>query len=873
MAPLLTIVGEEVWTEVVMSAEEKYDEAEAADIAAEVSLALSVVVVGVCVVRDVLNVVSLMEEDVVTVVVMMLEDNDAALEGDFVAVELKIGFIDGVTGDRLDPKSGADVGTAELGGMVSRLVETMNRPNGTSVQGLGVGPQSVSVQSTEVISALVELTTRGDDDTFHNFPTHLRDITQKALPDWKVTSAVYPKYETKGDLPICVAKFRAWLDNHVAQLEVEAKSTSGDDDQAVRIILVAHSMGGFVAADVVLSIADEQAASASDGKSAKPPLIQGVLAMDTPFLGISSPMLAYSAFSQFTKVSSAYRLMSMLPASFLRGKDTTSTSPQARRDSRQRTAWELGAIPAWRTIAAYAGTSGALAAAGVAAYVNREELYQGYTWIQNHLQFVGVIMKREESRMKLARITALEGFGFANLYTSLGQNPVMSGGAYVPERTFCALPPADNPLARAFRKEINLVAKDEIDAHMSMFLEERNPGYHRLLDDSQGLISEWAQREFTGYKIQDLEQKTNDAMDPRTTDAVDIIQKEQAAADAAGVEASSGQTEAQQTPDANVPGQIHIEGEGKEKTSAESKEGSISEQQTESTEKTVQSTSLSDKLPGNPLTILSGPRTKATKDNAEDKTEHLSEELKSEKNKDGGSSGKQAGQTPKSAQSTRWTDKLPGNPLNLLPSMRTSKSKESLEGKAELLGNEKKKSESPTTDRQSSEQPAEGTDKPVQGTKYWTDKIPRNPLSLLSTGSTTKDQSPKQSTSDDDGKSAGEAKDTISPEQQPAASGTDKSAQTTTKWTDKLPRNPLSLLPGAHTTATTSNKTPDKAEDASPSEKKEPGEIRDTTTSTSAPPPSGQSDDKPTQEPGSTTTWANKLPGNPLSLLPGAQRK
>ncbi|KAI9886927.1 MAG: hypothetical protein M1823_001219 [Watsoniomyces obsoletus] len=365
----------------------------------------------------------------------------------------------------------------------------------------------------------------GDDDTFRVFPTHLRDATQKALPDWHVVSAVYPKYETKGDLPSCVSRFREWLQNRVDELE---SKESGEDE--LRVVLVAHSMGGFVAADAILSIVDEHAAEENKdkGKGTHLPQIQGLLTFDTPFMGIASPMLAYSAFSNFAKVSSAYRLMSLLPASFLGnraanasgggGGNVSSSSSSAPGAARRRTALELGAIPAWRTIAAYTGTTGALAAAGVAAYMNREELYQGYTWIQNHLQFVGVIMKRGESRMKLARITALEGFGFGNLYTSLGQNPAMVGGAYIPERTFCAIPPAKNPLSDKFRRELNLVAKDEIDAHTSMFKEDKNPGYHRLLDDAKDCVIEWINREFRGYRIRDLEKKTNEAMDGSAED-------------------------------------------------------------------------------------------------------------------------------------------------------------------------------------------------------------------------------------------------------------------------------------------------------------------------------------------------------------------
>ena len=271
-----------------------------------------------------------------------------------------------------------------------------------------------------------------------------------------------------------------------------------------------------MAADTVLSIVNDYTSAESEA-ARRLPRVHGLLAVDTPFMGIASPMLAYSAFSQFSRVSNAYRLMSMLPASFLgKGKDGQAAPGGPSR----RTALELGAIPAWRTIAAYAGTTGALAAAGVAAYMNREELFQGYTWLQNHLQFVGVITKRGESRLKLARITALEGFGFANLFTSLGQNTAIAGGSYVPERTFCALPPAQNPLSTCFHKEVNLVAKDEIDAHTSMFKEDVNPGYHRLLDDAQSLVVDWVQRDFHGYRTTNLDQKTTEAMDGSTEEPV-----------------------------------------------------------------------------------------------------------------------------------------------------------------------------------------------------------------------------------------------------------------------------------------------------------------------------------------------------------------
>lgn len=51
---------------------------------------------------------------------------------------------------------------------------------------------------------------QGGDDTFDTFPEHLRVLASRALPAVEVATAVYPKYETKGDLKECVARLRDW---------------------------------------------------------------------------------------------------------------------------------------------------------------------------------------------------------------------------------------------------------------------------------------------------------------------------------------------------------------------------------------------------------------------------------------------------------------------------------------------------------------------------------------------------------------------------------------------------------------------------------------------------------------------------------------
>lgn len=102
MAPLFSFDGEEIWVEEVMLDEEKDVEAEAANIALEVLLALSMAVVEVWVVRDVLNVVVFVEEEVV--VVLRLAEEDLVLEGNVVDAELEFG--ESVDGDDWNPTLG-----------------------------------------------------------------------------------------------------------------------------------------------------------------------------------------------------------------------------------------------------------------------------------------------------------------------------------------------------------------------------------------------------------------------------------------------------------------------------------------------------------------------------------------------------------------------------------------------------------------------------------------------------------------------------------------------------------------------------------------------------------------------------------------------
>ena len=63
---------------------------------------------------------------------------------------------------------------------------------------------------------------------------------------------------------------------------------------------------GLVAADTLFSVLDNRPISADPDVELMFPLIQGVMAFDTPYNGLSRSMFAYGAFSQYQNLSSIW---------------------------------------------------------------------------------------------------------------------------------------------------------------------------------------------------------------------------------------------------------------------------------------------------------------------------------------------------------------------------------------------------------------------------------------------------------------------------------------------------------------------------------------------------------------------------------------
>ncbi|KAF3012499.1 hypothetical protein E8E15_000596 [Penicillium rubens] len=317
---------------------------------------------------------------------------------------------------------------------------------------------------------------KGGDDTFGTFPEHLRVLASRALPAVEVATAIYPKYETKGDLKDCVARLRDWLQDTVIDIEVANHTASPTVDPSVHVVLIGHSMGGIVGAEALLLLAAEQPITRNPTSSTQPgctdgtesvvepgtfmfPHIQGVLAFDTPFLGIAPGVVSYGAEGHYRNASTAYNTLSEVAGLFgYGGKGTASnqgpthTPPQEPSKSLPSTP-DAAATPSWQRwgkYAMFAGAAGAVAAGGAAMYTQRQKLTDGFGWVSSHLEFVGCLARTSELHERLVRLSNVKE-----------------------ERGIGA---------------VNDRATDETSAHTTMFLSKENPAFFEMLSDACAVL-------------------------------------------------------------------------------------------------------------------------------------------------------------------------------------------------------------------------------------------------------------------------------------------------------------------------------------------------------------------------------------------------
>ena len=305
----------------------------------------------------------------------------------------------------------------------------------------------------------------------------------------------------------CVGRFKKWLQIQVKRLEVARSTPSPAASSSVRTILVGHSMGGIVAAETLLSILAEapgrlsRSGPRSDHLIFISPSIQGILAFDTPYLGVAPDAVAHSAKQHWKTASSVCNHLAVVlgwggreAASSAAGSHKMLPAPSA-------SSAVDAARPRYRKVAMLAAAAGAVVVGSTAAYTKKSQITQGVTWVTSHLEFVGVLARPEEMQTRLekvAKLTTSQGLGFCNIYTTLGhavsserKGHGSTGRAAGIDRIFCNLP--SGRLSDFFTPAVNDKAVSEAGAHMTMFEPRNNPGYYTLGEMAKDRIVAWTE--------------------------------------------------------------------------------------------------------------------------------------------------------------------------------------------------------------------------------------------------------------------------------------------------------------------------------------------------------------------------------------------
>lgn len=368
------------------------------------------------------------------------------------------------------------------------------------------------------------------DTTFEDFPSRLTYNLQETYPGLHVKSLVYPTYDTRGSLAAAVESFVDWLIEQTVTLEskpeihpttgnIVPNSGKGGGMGSVKIVLAGHSMGGLVAVDAALAIAqssaNQHANLASDTRSSLKlwPRVVGVLAYDTPYYGVHPGVFKnginkYAGYLQTAQtIGTFFAPMGVGLAARWNSERQSQAQSHTQANNNNATAGATAARSAgstndpaasskaksnWRTaLMATGAVALASGAAASAAYLNKDKLNGAYGWVTDHLAFVSNLWDDNALRLRLDKLVEQPQILFHCYYTRLpaAWRAANTQDTAPRDRTFIILPPRSARCARSFTPMDNTKAADEVDAHISMFSAKNNPTYFDLGLKTSALIA------------------------------------------------------------------------------------------------------------------------------------------------------------------------------------------------------------------------------------------------------------------------------------------------------------------------------------------------------------------------------------------------
>ncbi|KAK4219343.1 hypothetical protein QBC37DRAFT_272716 [Rhypophila decipiens] len=142
-----------------------------------------------------------------------------------------------------------------------------NDPRTSSTQSLA--PSLASQEQRRTLLVIYIHGFMGNDSSFRSFPAHMHQFLKEALAETHVIhTKIYPRYKTYKSIQVARDNFSLWLEPH------ESPTTD--------VVLVGHSMGGLLAAEVALQPRQNGALGSSRFRHR----ILGTISLDAPLLGL-----------------------------------------------------------------------------------------------------------------------------------------------------------------------------------------------------------------------------------------------------------------------------------------------------------------------------------------------------------------------------------------------------------------------------------------------------------------------------------------------------------------------------------------------------------------------------------------------------------
>jgi hypothetical protein len=295
--------------------------------------------------------------------------------------------------------------------------------------------------------------------------------------------------------------------------------------------LCSHSWTCCSAAETILHFQppDTESQKTSYSLSRTRPNIIGLIAYDTPYYSLNHNVVSKPALEQFKQVpqhvSAGYQLYNaILPASAATATAATSTkriTDSATKATKSR----------WGLYAGLAAGVAATAAVAATAYVQRDRVTGGVTYLTEHLQFVSALANLSECRsrydkfifgiddivynmtnnyiiFRMQKLTHVPNLVFRCFYTRLPPNEKSKE-----PRTFIANPPEDT--ARYF-EPADSSADGEIAAHTGMFDPSTNSNCYTLRNSTVKVVTQMV-HQFEEWRDQNSITDGNITIDPENT--------------------------------------------------------------------------------------------------------------------------------------------------------------------------------------------------------------------------------------------------------------------------------------------------------------------------------------------------------------------